>query len=330
MKIKSIVLTAALATAFSAFSASVDVDWFTTNVTSVVKYFDRNINDPVVVTNSVAAPAGFTVAAYAVTAYVTNLVVFAEKPSVPGEFNTLSAKGAICAAYENSTAKWFGLSNDVGWVQLDTKTAPNDGSAYKLRSEFGASTVTYKVSTIADNSEVASSAAWDRVGGAPFVPNLYAFAGMGGCTNIVGEIVVTAANTAAVTVPDGKILISDAAAYADVRDNPTDLDSNRLEKWVNYVLGIDGTNAEAKPYAAPVQNASDAELTFSLGGVNVGEHVTGAKVSYTVETLTSVSPATVDGSVTEPTPVDVGTQISVGVPKAVRYYRIKIKIDPAH
>ena len=53
MKIKSIVLTAALATAFSAFSASVDVDWFTTNVTSVVKYFDRNINDPVVVTNTV-------------------------------------------------------------------------------------------------------------------------------------------------------------------------------------------------------------------------------------------------------------------------------------
>ncbi len=332
MKIKSIVLTAALATAFSAFSDSVNVDWFTTNATSVV-YFDRNINDPVVVTNSVAAPAGFTVAAYAVTAYVTNLVVFAEKPSVD-DLKT-GAKGAICAACDSGEPagnKWYGLKDSSGtaeWHELTTTTAPSEGGDYKFRMEFGTSTVTYKVFTISGNTSVATSEALARSGDMNFVPNLYAFAGMGGCTNIVGEIVVTAADTEAVTVSGGKILISEATAYDDVRNYPNNTDLNGLKKWVNYVLGIDAPTATTKPYAAPVQNALANKLDFKLGGVAArNQDTTGAKVTYTIETLASPGATEREGTTGEYGPNDTASVTLEG--SGVKYYRIKIKIDPAH
>ena len=328
MKIKSIVLTAALATAFSAFSASVDVDWFTTNVTSVVKYFDRNINDPVVVTNTVPTN-GWTVSSYAITAYVTNLVIFASQPSV-GDLKT-GAKGAICAAYDSSvpTNRWYGLYNNSGtldWSELTTTAAPVEGGDYKLRMEFSASnsTVKYNVSTISGDTPVATSGALTRSGDANFVTNLCAFAGMGGCTNIVGEIVVTASGTA-VEVSGGKILVvGDSVTSEDANS----LDVNNLAKWVNYVLGIDGSVANNKPYAAPVQNSSSGTLTFKLGGVGViDQNQTGAKVTYTVEELES--PTDISGTPrayvgpNDPVSVDLSSE-------AVKYYRIKIKIDPAH
>ncbi len=328
MKIKSIVLTAALATAFSAFSdsASVDVDWFTTNAISVVK-FDRNINDPVVVTNSVAAPAGFTVAAYAVTAYVTNLVVFAEKPAATN-LTAGATKGAICAAYDStsSTNKWYGLyknnSSEADWAKLENLTDPAENSSYALKMEFksdGVAKVKYSVGGV--------SSEWLNSPGTYEQPNFYAFAGMGYCTNIVGEIVVAATDTdVAVTLSDGSKVLLPAETTVGTAEAKQ---ANDLKMWVNYVLGIDGKNAEAKPYAAPVQNASSDALTFSLGGVNVGAHVTGAKVSYTVEQCNSPTGewSTAFGDKYKAS----GESIDVETPKSgVKYYRVKIKIDPAH
>ena len=336
MKIKSIVLTAALATAFSAFSDSVNVDWFTTNATGVV-YFDRNINDPVVVTNSVAEPAGFTVAAYAVTAYVTNLVVFAEKPAV-GSLKS-GAKGAICAAYDStsSTNKWYGLyyDNDVAtWAKLTNLTTdPAENSSYALRMEFKEESSVAKVRySVNGTNGLTENDGWLASTGSYAQPNLYAFAGMGGCTNIVGELVITASGTA-VEVSGGKILI-DTSVLPEEQVNVDG--ANGLKKWVNYVLGIDAPTATSKPYAAPVQNASANTLTFKLGGVGTvrGQDTTGAKVTYTVEELESLTATSANQTeLNNNTNGYVGPNDSVSVDlssEAVKYYRIKIKIDPAH
>lgn len=330
MKIKSIVLTAALATAFSAFSDSVDIDWFTTSPDNV-RYFDKAVSDPVVVTNSFRAPS-ISFSGYAITAYITNLVVFASTPET-AELKT-GAKGAICAAYDsvNSTNKWYGLKDISGtaeWHELTTETAPSEGDDYKFRMEFGASTVTYKVSTISGDTPVATSGALIRSGDANFVTNLCAFAGMGGCTNIVGEVFIdVSGNFKGVVVEDaegvnvGKIIID----TTKLPENDANRDgANGLKNWVNYLLGLSTT----KPYVAPVQNDDPYTLTFELGGVHVlGQDVTGAKVTYTVEMRSSTS-GEWQTAVHNEYKSD-GAQFDVEVPTGVKYYRIKIKIDPAH
>ena len=339
MKIKSIVLAAALATAFSAFSETVNSPWFVTNDTRIV-YFDTAVGTPVEVGNSVAPASGATVTGYAISAHVTNLVVFADKPAPATLKNSTSIKGAICAAYDSTVPvnKWYGLkkngSGEAEWTEL-TGTEPTESGDYIFRMEFGTSTVTYKVFTISSpDTPIASSGALNRFGTADFAPALYAFAGMGGCTNIVGEYEVTIPeNHSAVEVDDagGKIII-DAKALEEIGadDVKTAQGENGLKKWVNYVLGLPNNDANAKPFAAPEQNSTADKLTFSLGGVDnvLGETATGAKVTYTVETL--INPSTVDTQATEPTPVNPGSSISVDVPSEVKYYRIKIKIDPAH
>ena len=326
MKIKSIVLTAALATAFSAFSGSVDVDWFTTNVTSVVGTFDTAVSAPVVVTNSVPVPEGWTISSCAITAHVTNLVLFASTPTAT---ELSGAKGAICATHDSTanTNKWYGLNATPEWVVLTPSVAPVEGGDYKFRMEFGASTVTYKVSTISGDTPVATSDALTRSGDANFVTNLCAFAGMGGCTNIVGEIVIAVADTTAVSVDGGSVLVPTSM------DNPTSTDTpNKLAKWVNYVLGIDGSDAAAKPYVATVQNNNPNTLTVKLGGVNVlNQNQTGAKVTYTIQagdTPNGSSWGPVVGEEYEYK--DSGASFEIGTPSDVKYYRIKIKIDLAH
>ena len=330
MKIKSIVLTAALATAFSAFSESVNVDWFTTNATSVAS-FDTAVGNPVVVTNDVNAPIA-TFSGYAVTAYVTNLVVFAEKPAA----NALKdgAKGAICAAYDSSEPvgnKWYGLSNAVEWVELSG--SPSDNTAHALKMEFikAGSKVRYVIDA-GTPSNWFDTPAYDQ-------PNLYAFAGMGFCTNIVGEVFIDVpAGFAGVEVEDangipvGRIIID--AEKLDEKD-ANNSGANGLKKWVNYVLGISNADAAAKPYAAPVQNNSSNTLTFKLGGVHaLDQSTTGAKVTYTVEQLET--PNAASGSSTKLNNIDNGyvgpnDPVSVDLPSSgVKYYRIKIKIDPAH
>lgn len=321
MKIKSIVLTAALATAFSAFSGSVDVDWFTTNATSVAS-FDTAVSAPVVVTNSVPVPEGWTIASYAITAHVTNLVLFASTPTAT---ELSGAKGAICAAYDSTanTNKWYGLNATPEWVALTPSVAPVEGGDYKFRMEFGASTVTYKVSTISGDTPVATSDALTRLGDANFVTNLCAFAGMGGCTNIVGEIVIAVDGKYAVPLSDGsKVLLSTEVTTQEAEQ----AQANGLAMWVNHVLGISGNN---QPYAVPVQNDASNTLTVKLGGVNVlDQSQTGAKVTYTIDELDSLEdnePYTVG------TNVDPNATVNVGLKDGgVKYYRIKIKIDPAH
>ena len=327
MKIKSIVLTAALATAFSAFSGSVDVDWFTTNANSVAS-FDTAVSAPVVVTNSVPVPEGWTIASYAITAHVTNLVVFAEVPAASAL--KTGAKGAICAAND----KWYGLKyteNTPSWDEL-SGTAPTEGRSYKFRMDFAnnGNTVTYSVNDLADNTVAVSGQQLNTkdATSSSNLPNLCAFAGMGFCTNIVGEIVVAFDGTMAKPVSGGTILISTNESYSVVRGNPNSLAANGLENWVNYVLGIDSPTVTTKPFVAPVQNVSTNTLDLKLGGVAVrDQNETGAKVTYSIDELDSLEdnePYTVG------TNVDPNATVTVGLDnKDVKYYRIKIKIDPA-
>ena len=334
MKIKSIVLTAALATAFSAFSDSVNVDWFTTNATSVTS-FDTAVGNPVVVTNNVEAPLGIaSISGYAITAYVTNLVVFASTPDKK-DLNS-NTKGAICAAVEGATTNWYGLSSSE-WTKLTAlSAAPEENASYALKMEFKSDSgakVRYSVNGIlADNG-------WLDAPDTYVQPNWYAFAGMGFCTNIVGEVFIDVpASSAGVDVQDangtkvGKIIIDTTKLAAS---EANDSGANGLKKWVNYVLGIDNPTATSKPYAAPVQNNKGNKLTFSLGGVGnvLGQDVTGAKVTYTVETCNSTSgtwSSAVDTKA-EAEYKEPGYSFNeIAVPSGVQYYRIKIKIDPAH
>lgn len=328
MKMKSIVFTVALASAFSAFSDSATVNsaWFSTNDTSVA-YFDRDVNNPVVITHSVT-PATVNVTGYSITAYVTNLVVFASKPSTPGKYDSKSAMGSICAAYDSSASanKWYGLASS-GWTALTGLGTPAENTSYALKMEFkndSGAEVRYSVNGIAHDGWLAAPGEYKQ-------PNWYAFAGMGGCTNIVGEVEITVANSTAVSVDGGQIIVANGSVTSDNANNNA---NNGLKYWVNYVLGIsnDGTaTVDKKPFAAPEQNSDTDKLTFRLGGVvaeNVrGQSETGAKVTYTVEELASPT----DSSGTEGTYVGPGETVDVTLDSnSVKYYRIKIKIDPAH
>ena len=341
MKLKSVVFTVALATAFSAYSDTVDVSWFTTNDTRVA-YFDTTVDNPVAVTNTVAVPAGWTIAKYAITAHVTNLVVFAEKPSAALKTfdENREARGAICAAYKSSgspaTNSWYGLNYDGGeskfeWSELTSPSLyPCEGNDYKFRMDFATNnvkTVTYSVYDLTAGAPavVGTACATKDPTSSGSLPNLYAFAGMGGCTNIVGEIVISVEGKTAVPLSDGSRVLLPPGTTPVQAETPQE---NGLKMWVNHVLGIDSPTVATKPYAAPVQNASTTTLDLKLGGVAVRDrNDTGAKVTYTIEELATPAAST---SETEYSSDDPEQPVSIMLRPQTKYYRIKINIDPAH
>lgn len=117
--------------------------------------------------------------------------------------------------------------------------------------------------------------------------------------------------------------IDTSKSPAEIAAELTEPQSNGIEKWANYVLGIDGNASTNKPFAAPVQNSSSDKLTFSLGGVNVKEG-TGATVSYSVEELESPN-ATPGSGKTQTT--NESSTVEFDVPNGVKYYRVKVMIE---
>ena len=100
--------------------------------------------------------------------------------------------------------------------------------------------------------------------------------------------------------------------------------ANGIKNWQNYVLGLSTTEASAKPYTAPVQNADPEQLTFSLGGVSVNER-SGATVKYAVGAADSPSADFTSYSWSEWSKPD--KEVPMKVPSGVKYYRVKIRID---
>lgn len=127
------------------------------------------------------------------------------------------------------------------------------------------------------------------------------------------------------------------APSLSVADFLADKGSNGLPNWQNYVLGLDSTDENAKPFAAPEQNSSSDKLTFNLGGVNINSISTSdATVTYTVEIASSINGAatftsdeTAAGSPVELYLTDNGQAVTEENQafSGVRYYRIKVKIQ---
>ena len=338
MKMKSAVLASALVAVSSVFATSLyDSDVIYTNWFNVAQSPAVEINEDVPVffgDNAADLSNG-----YAVTAQVTVVIHAAVPTSVPTNIivnsNDVSPKGSICAADDDGTVKWYGLHNGT-WTPLTTDgnnlfSSPTDNTAYTLVTEFddyadGGQKVRYSV--ISNNTTQTSC--WYTSGHTNALQKV-GLAGTGSYTKVVGLLVNAWTGTSIEDVP---IAISKAMlasmGVSTTNTTPAEIvtalktpQANQIATWANYVLGIDGTNATNKPFAAPVQNSDSSKLTFKLGGVNPPAD-TGATVKYAVETLTSPDATSGDTSGY----VTAGTEQSIDLDSsAVKYYRVKVQID---
>lgn len=330
MKVKSAVLASALVAVSSVFadgSSLYDSDVIYTN------WFNRVVS-PKAEIDGLVLLNGETIASvqdgYAVTADVS-VVIHASLPSAPTNITvatvSIPPKGSICAAYDNNgDAKWYGLQkagNTYDWVELNGLEPPTEGS-HTLVTEFDdKGEEVHNVRYWVDGN----SSGWLTSGHKNALTKV-GLDGSGSYTKVVGLLV----NAWSTTIDSVPISINKAMLATmginTANTTPAEIvkalkaeQVNGIAAWANYVLGIDGTNEDNKPFAAPVQNSKSDKLTFKLGGVKPVAG-TGATVTYGVAVVDSPS------ETGEPTKyVDVGDSIELNVPTTVKYYRIKTKID---
>ena len=331
MKMKSAVLASALVAVSSAFAdiytnGDIYNSWFTAGSDTPTS-IDTTLDNPTIVNGNTVATASN---GYAVTAEVS-VVIHATRPDEPTALGGVNPKGSICAAYDGGVAKWYGLQKDddtYNWVELTGFTAPSEG-LYTLVAEFDDTSSSHRVrySVISDNTTQTSG--WYTSGHANALQKV-GLAGTGSYTKVVGLLVNAWTGTSIEAVP---ITISKAmlASMGVSTANTTpeaiitalkESQANGIAKWANYVLGINGTNAANKPFAAPVQNGNDSTLTFKLGGVSARTEV--ADVKYAIETLES--PGDTSGTLSDYVAAGTDKTITLDSSK-VQYYRVKVQID---
>ncbi len=335
MKMKSAVLASALVAVSSVFATSLyDSDVIYTN------WFDQATGGSITEESPVYL-GGDAIASpqdgYAVTAQVT-VVIHATVPTTPTDITvnslTVSPKGSICAAVDGVTTNWYGLKYEGSgyvWTALATAenaafTTPANNTEYTLVTEFdditdGANRVRYWVNGqcskwyTSGHKNALTKVGLDGSGSYTKVVGFLVNAWTG--TNIDSSIPISISKTMLAAMGVDTANTTPEAIVAALK-TPQD---NGIAKWANYALGIDGTNEDNKPFAAPVQNSDPAKLTFKLGGVNPVAG-TGATVTYGVAVVDSPS------DTAEPTEyAGVGDPIELAVPNTVKYYRIKTKID---
>ena len=195
MKMKSVVLAAATAVASSAFAqifnnGDVYAEWFATNSVQTDAImpggeFDTPLDSPIAITNTPAKAYD----GYAVTAQVS-IVVHAELPAVPSQFDNLNPKGAICAAVTNSpsiSTNWYGLA-DGAWLALEGVGTPTEADhtlVMEFKDKGGAQEVRYSIDGTNATNGVSG---WLRSGSGA-APSRVAFAGMGSYTSLTGILV---------------------------------------------------------------------------------------------------------------------------------------------
>lgn len=337
MKMKSAVLASALVAVSAAFADATSLydsdviyqNWITEEVSST----EITEDNPVFLDNNGAAATASD--GYAVTAVVSVVIHAAVPTSAPTNItvnsNSVSPKGSICAAYDNNgMAKWYGLSSS-GWEELTRiTTTPEDAQSYTLVTEFDDTTTgTPKVRYWVGNE----CSVWYTSGHANALQKV-GLAGTGYYTKVVGLLVNawTGTSIEAVPITISKTMLA-AMGVSTANTTPAEIvtalktpQANQIATWANYVLGIDGTKEANKPFAAPVQNSTASTLTFKLGGVKPPAD-TGATVTYAVETLTS--PTDESSGNLEYKSASATTDITLES-SAVRYYRVKVKIDQAN
>ena len=241
--------------------------------------------------------------------------------------------GAIAATTNTSSGAvaWMATANGA-WVEL-SGSAPATNTAYTVKTELDLGAKKLRHSVMASGASKYTTLYKTMPGdwlpanvGNPALTNILAVgdfdtATLSGTCQASSDIAVTGA---------GSISFDPAALEAigitsDVEAALNAKGANGITNWVNYVLGISTTQANAKPYTAPVQNAESSKLTFSLGGVNVNAS-SGATVQYGVQVGTDPASPT---SFTGPTSwVNPGESVELTADTAnVKYYRVKVKID---
>lgn len=329
MKMKSAVLASALVAVSSAFATiysggDIYNSWFTAGSDTPTP-INTDLDSPTIVNGNTSATASN---GYAVTAEVS-VVIHATRPDVPTALDNVNPKGSICAAYDGGVAKWYGLrkvSDTYSWVELTGIAAPSEG-LYTLVTEFddkgdGVNKVRYWVDS--------ASSDWFTSGHANPLQKV-GLAGTGSYKNVVGLLVNAWTETnidSSIPISISKTMLA-AMGVNTANTTPeaivtalTTPQSNGIAKWANYALGIDGTNENNKPFAAPVQNGSANTLTFKLGGVNANTEV--ADVKYAIETLDAPN-GNFSGNLTYKSPSET-TDITLDS-EAVKYYRVKVQID---
>ena len=244
--------------------------------------------------------------------------------------------GAIAATTNRSSGAvaWMATANGA-WVEL-SGPAPATNTAYTVKTELdlGAKKLRHSVKKASEaEGDFTVLGDWLPANvGNPALTNILAVGDFdtailtGTCPNAT-NIAVAGAGSIAFYPNELKAIgmDTDGKTYEQIASSLADDGLNGIAKWQNYVLGISTTDPNAKPYAAPVQNADPSNLTFSLGGVNVNAS-SGATVQYGVQVGTDPASPT---SFTGPTSwVNPGETVEMTADTAnVKYYRVKVKID---
>ena len=230
--------------------------------------------------------------------------------------------GAIVAMTNaNGDAVWM-ASDGSGWVELSGHT-PELNIAYVVKTELDLGAKKLRHFVKSGTSGFTALGDWlPAATNSPVLSSIVAFGDfesitLNGKRQTFSEVDVTGAgNLSFNPTALEEVGITDNFAKAL---NATG--ANGLTNWVNYVLGINTTQANAKPYTAPVQNADPSNLTFALGGVDVNAS-SGATVKYAVGEVDSPS-----SDFTPSSWVNPDEAIQLEVPSGVKYYRMKVKIE---
>ena len=233
--------------------------------------------------------------------------------------------GALAATTNTSgTAVWL-ASDGSGWVVL-SGPAPATNTKYTVKTELDLGAKKLRHSVKSGEGEFSALCDWlPAATNSPVLSSIVAFGDFESITlngehQAFSEVDVTGAGNLSFD-PDALTGIGITGDAAAVEPALNANGSNGIANWVNYVLGI-STNATAKPYIAPVQNADPENLTFSLGGVSVNAS-SGATVKYAVGEVDSPSSNFTPSSWANP-----DETIQLKVPSGVKYYRMKVQITP--
>ena len=280
---------------------------------------------------------------YRVTANVTFV---RSATAMTGSAPTLSLDAPL-AALAATDESWYGVADGL-WEPLSGLTPPsNDTTSYSVVFDFKTNGVTkvvrYTVNgTVLTNSTGASEFTCARQ---PDKVAKVAVAGYGTFENIEG-VTASYINIAVADItgfdPDdpgeGDEVAAKQATYTALTKagwtsgsgkTPEQFlastGANGKSNWVNYALGLDSTDADAQPFAAPVQTSDANNLTFSLGGVDFDSiTASGATVTFTVESADTPNPVTWTPGETKA----ANQTATAAVPtEGVKYYRIKVTIQ---
>lgn len=324
---------------FSVTASSEDVAHATnTKWTGTVATKESNL---IKVDSAIAAPAIYTPGSKPdATRYrITGNMTVTLNAAVPGNDvfgNTLPKAALVAVAGEsNKWYAWHLTGNGTGeWAEVTSATAPAEGTNYPFTIDISAAKVKYTVG--------GATIELVNAGGSVNVTQI----GLSGY-GFFGDFAAKGFESMTYEYDAGSLVNGDqldtssslyksltAAGMTVTKEtNATSIETflngtgaNKLPNWQNYVLGLNSTDANAKPFTAPKQNDSTDTLSFELGGVNASSiTASGATVTFSVYESDSPTGAGTLVAGTADTAAS-GTASATLSSSGVKYYRVKVKI----